>query len=226
MNVLQEAQLWRYAATLTANTLSGSDRAITLERWASHIHQVSIPPRCTLLLLNTSVSFSPLLYWTLTVCHHMACLQRMSCSARFNGPLGIIHSSLVDAATTMVSGQNESQLLTQFISRDLLSLTYTLNHSMLKHVSCFQGRLCNANSCCRGVSESYSRRYCAFASSYLVFPSAFASLYLVVQYTTKYRECICEAASEQALRCRLRVAYGGGWGCWWQVGVSDQQCCC
>jgi len=41
VNVLQEAQLWRYAATLTANTLSGSDRAITLERWASHIHQVS-----------------------------------------------------------------------------------------------------------------------------------------------------------------------------------------
>ncbi|KAL0025839.1 hypothetical protein WJX79_004992, partial [Trebouxia sp. C0005] len=39
VNVLQEAQLWRYAATLTANTLSGSDRAITLERWASHIHQ-------------------------------------------------------------------------------------------------------------------------------------------------------------------------------------------
>lgn len=79
--MLQEAQLWRYAATLTANTLSGSDRAITLERWASHIHQVSIPPRCTLLLLKTSVFFSPVLYWTLTVCHHMACLQRMSCSA-------------------------------------------------------------------------------------------------------------------------------------------------
>ncbi|KAL3161421.1 hypothetical protein ABBQ32_010311 [Trebouxia sp. C0010 RCD-2024] len=37
--VLQEAQLWRYAATLTANTLTGSDRAITLERWAAHIHQ-------------------------------------------------------------------------------------------------------------------------------------------------------------------------------------------
>ena len=40
VNVLQEAQLWRYAATLTANTLTGSDRAITLERWAAHIHQV------------------------------------------------------------------------------------------------------------------------------------------------------------------------------------------
>lgn len=38
---LQEAQLWRYAAGLTANTLTASDRAISLERWAAHIQQVA-----------------------------------------------------------------------------------------------------------------------------------------------------------------------------------------
>lgn len=38
--VLQEGQLWRYAAGLTANALTAADRAISLERWAAHIHQV------------------------------------------------------------------------------------------------------------------------------------------------------------------------------------------
>ena len=38
---MQEAQLWRYAAGLTANCLTASDRAISLERWAAHIHQVA-----------------------------------------------------------------------------------------------------------------------------------------------------------------------------------------
>lgn len=62
--VLQEAQLWRYAATLTANTLTGSDRAITLERWAAHIHQVScyaaVSPAIPLLtcVLLGSVNFT------------------------------------------------------------------------------------------------------------------------------------------------------------------------
>eukprot|EP00884_Botryococcus_braunii_P018245 jgi/Botrbrau1/5103/Bobra.0128s0014.1 len=37
--LLQEAGLWRYAATLAANMLSGDERAASLERWASHLHQ-------------------------------------------------------------------------------------------------------------------------------------------------------------------------------------------
>ncbi len=37
---LQEAGLWRYAATLTAHTLKGDERAAALERWAAHVHQV------------------------------------------------------------------------------------------------------------------------------------------------------------------------------------------
>ena len=36
---LQEAGLWRYAATLVAHALSGDERAAALERWAAHIHQ-------------------------------------------------------------------------------------------------------------------------------------------------------------------------------------------
>lgn len=41
MAALQEAGLWRYAATLTAHTLKGDERAAALERWAAHVHQVS-----------------------------------------------------------------------------------------------------------------------------------------------------------------------------------------
>lgn len=37
--VLQEAGLWRYAATLAALQLSGDEKAAALERWAAHIHQ-------------------------------------------------------------------------------------------------------------------------------------------------------------------------------------------
>ena len=40
---LQEAGLWRYAATLTAHTLKGGERAAALERWAAHVHQVCPP---------------------------------------------------------------------------------------------------------------------------------------------------------------------------------------
>ena len=40
---LQEAGLWRYAATLTAHTLKGDERAAALERWAAHVHQVRPP---------------------------------------------------------------------------------------------------------------------------------------------------------------------------------------
>ena len=40
MAALQEAGLWRYAATLTAHTLKGDERAAALERWAAHVHQV------------------------------------------------------------------------------------------------------------------------------------------------------------------------------------------
>ena len=38
--VLQEAGMWRYAATLTAQALSAPERAASLERWAAHKHQV------------------------------------------------------------------------------------------------------------------------------------------------------------------------------------------
>ena len=41
VTALQEAGLWRYAATLTAHTLKGNERAAALERWAAHIHQVT-----------------------------------------------------------------------------------------------------------------------------------------------------------------------------------------
>ena len=41
---LQEAGLWRYAATLTAHTLKGDERAAALERWAAHVHQVPTAP--------------------------------------------------------------------------------------------------------------------------------------------------------------------------------------
>ena len=37
--MLQEAGLWRYAATLAALQLSGDEKAAALERWAAHIHQ-------------------------------------------------------------------------------------------------------------------------------------------------------------------------------------------
>ena len=40
MAALQEAGLWRYAATLTAHTLKGDECAAALERWAAHVHQV------------------------------------------------------------------------------------------------------------------------------------------------------------------------------------------
>ncbi len=40
--LLQEAGLWRYAATLAANMLSGDERAASLERWATHLHQVCV----------------------------------------------------------------------------------------------------------------------------------------------------------------------------------------
>ena len=43
MAALQEAGLWRYAATLTAHTLKGDERAAALERWAAHVHQVRFP---------------------------------------------------------------------------------------------------------------------------------------------------------------------------------------
>ncbi|BDA45713.1 probable WD repeat-containing protein 11 at C-terminar half [Coccomyxa sp. Obi] len=36
---LQEAGLWRYAATLTAHTLKGDERSAALDRWAAHVHQ-------------------------------------------------------------------------------------------------------------------------------------------------------------------------------------------
>lgn len=41
--LLQEAGLWRYAATLAANMLTGDERAASLERWASHLHQAVSP---------------------------------------------------------------------------------------------------------------------------------------------------------------------------------------
>ena len=44
MAALQEAGLWRYAATLTAHTLKGDERAAALERWAAHVHQVPSAP--------------------------------------------------------------------------------------------------------------------------------------------------------------------------------------
>ncbi len=46
MAALQEAGLWRYAATLAARALSGDEKAAALERWALHIHQARVlPPR-------------------------------------------------------------------------------------------------------------------------------------------------------------------------------------
>jgi hypothetical protein len=36
---LQEAGLWRYAATLTAHTLKGDERSAALDRWAAHVQQ-------------------------------------------------------------------------------------------------------------------------------------------------------------------------------------------
>ena len=38
--MLQEAGMWRYAATLTAQALSAPERAASLERWAAHKQQV------------------------------------------------------------------------------------------------------------------------------------------------------------------------------------------
>ena len=40
--MLQEAGMWRYAATLTAQALSAPERAASLERWAAHKQQASL----------------------------------------------------------------------------------------------------------------------------------------------------------------------------------------
>jgi len=40
--VLQEAGLWRYAATLAAGALAPGPRAAALDRWAAHVHQASL----------------------------------------------------------------------------------------------------------------------------------------------------------------------------------------
>ena len=40
VSVLQDAGLWRYAATLAAGSLPPGPRAAALDRWAAHVHQV------------------------------------------------------------------------------------------------------------------------------------------------------------------------------------------
>lgn len=43
--MLQEAGMWRYAATLTAQALSVPERAASLERWAAHKQQARLQDR-------------------------------------------------------------------------------------------------------------------------------------------------------------------------------------
>ena len=45
VTVLQDSGLWQCSATLAAQALPRSQQAAALERWASHIHQVSSFPR-------------------------------------------------------------------------------------------------------------------------------------------------------------------------------------
>ena len=49
VTALQEAGLWRYAATLTAHTLKGNERAAALERWAAQVHEVCPPANSRLI---------------------------------------------------------------------------------------------------------------------------------------------------------------------------------
>lgn len=39
VTLLQEADMWQAAAALTARTLTGTERAQALSRWASHVRQ-------------------------------------------------------------------------------------------------------------------------------------------------------------------------------------------
>lgn len=60
---LQEAGLWRYAATLTAHTLKGDERAAALERWAAHVHQVRPALPSAALMLHSH--FCTLPFWSM-----------------------------------------------------------------------------------------------------------------------------------------------------------------
>ena len=55
--MLQEAGMWRYAATLTAQTLEPAERSAALERWATHKHQAC---RAVMGLKNGDVSYVPM----------------------------------------------------------------------------------------------------------------------------------------------------------------------
>ena len=42
VNVLQDNGLWKYAATLAAHALRRDEQTAALERWATHIHKVTV----------------------------------------------------------------------------------------------------------------------------------------------------------------------------------------
>ena len=168
MNVLQEAQLWRYAAALTANTLSGSDRAITLERWASHIHQVSILPRCTPQLLKAKcVCCTCAVLCSDRVSSHgmlaMHVTQRLQHAIAL---LGTTKSSLFHAATAMVSGQRKANAWFN-IYHENTQTQHAQACELLPRLTVQCQPLCNVNAV-EGASESPSHRCCAFTFSHQV----------------------------------------------------------